>query len=209
LDWTEAGIDGAWRFVNRMWRTTQAALPLMSGIGMPQPADLAESGDESTVQVFRDLQKTIAGVTEDLEKFHYNRAVARIREFFNLLAGFTATGDIASWVRRNAFETLAILTAPMMPHLAEEMWSALGHSTLAVESPWPKADPAFLQDDVITLAVQVNGKVRGNIRIPADSEQAVAQEAAKNEASIAKFLVEKQIRRVIYVPNRILNIVVG
>ncbi len=209
LEWTDAGIEGAWRFINRLWRMiTTPALPVAEK-GAPKPEAIGTAaGDAETTAVQREMHKTIARVTDDLEKFGFNRAIARVREFTNALAELSGTDSAAAWVRREGFETIVKLIGPMMPHLGEELWQRLGHETLLVDAPWPVADPAMLIDETVTVGVQVNGKLRGTIELPKDSAEEDTRAAALALPNVTKAIDGKSPRKVIVVPNRIVNVVV-
>ena len=209
LEWTEAGIEGAWRFINRLWRMiTQPARPVADK-GTPKPGPIGTSAaDAETTAVQREMHKTIARVTDDLEKFGFNRAVARVREFTNVLAELSGTDAEAAWIRREGFETIVKLIGPMMPHLGEELWRRLGHESLLVGAPWPLADPAMLIDETVTIGVQVNGKLRGTIELPKDSGEDDARAAALALPNVTKAIDGKSLRKIIVVPNRIVNVVV-
>ncbi len=146
-------------------------------------------------------------MTGDLEAFHFNRAVARIYELANALADAPSEGN-AGAVRREAFEIIVRLIGPMMPHLAEELWAALGHDTLLVDQPWPVADPALLVEDSVKVAVQVLGKLRGTIELKRDASEDDARAAALAVDNVAKSLEGRTIRKTVFVPNRIINFVV-
>ena len=206
LEWTEAGIDGAWRYVNRLWRlAANPAVPLPPA-NSPQPA--AFSGRAATVRPL--IHRAIAQVDDDLERFQFNKAVARIREMTNALGEFNggpSDGEGAAWVLREGLEAAALLIGPLMPHLAEELWSILGHDRLLALTPWPKADPALLVDDTVTIAVQVNGKLRATIQLPKDSPPETTEALALQQPQIVALLAGKQPRKVVVVPNRIVNVV--
>ena len=204
LDWTDSGIDGAWRYVNRLWRLVdEPSLPL-AATGDPRPTDIANS----TANVERLVHKTIQAVTNDLERFHFNKAVARIRELSNALEGLSKNDSGAPWVMRFGVETISILIGPMMPHLAEEMWHSLGHETLVAETAWPVADTSMLNDETVTIGVQINGKLRGTIDIAKDTDQDAVKEAALSLENVQSFIGDKEVRKVIVVPNRIVNVVI-
>jgi leucyl-tRNA synthetase len=152
--------------------------------------------------------KTIALVGDDLDRFHFNKAVARIRELSNCLAEVKSGDAGAGWALREGLETLARLIGPMMPHLAEELWSELGHDALLVDSGWPEADPALLVEDSVTLAVQVNGKLKGTVTLAKDADAKTAETAALALPAVAALLDGKTPRKVVVVPNRIVNVVV-
>ena len=203
LEWTEAGVEGAWRYVNRIWRMVTASELPVAPKGAEQPSSLNSEADT----LLRATHKTIDGLTGDLEKFHFNRAVARIREFSNAIAELKGTDEGAAWARRFALETLTKLLSPMTPHLAEELWVQLGHENGLGSQPWPVADSSLIVDELVTIAIQVNGKMRGKIEVPADSDNSVVEEAALAVDNVQRSLDGKPPRKVIVVPNRIVNIV--
>ena len=198
VEWTAAGVEGASRHVQRVWRLLHAALP-----GLPPHGSAPEDGAEA-LALRRATHKTIAGVTADIEGFAFNKAVARLYEFANALA---RAPEAAPAARREAFEAFALLTAPMTPHLAEEMWAALGCPGIVAEARWPVADPALTRDDTIRLAVQVNGKRRAEIEVAADADAAAVEALALADPDVARILGGAAPRKVIVVPGRIVNVV--
>jgi leucyl-tRNA synthetase len=204
LDWTDSGIDGAYRYVNRLWRLVVDAGPVLPAPGSEAPVEFGSSAKKARQQT----HKTIALVGEDLDRFHFNKAVARIRELSNTLADVSQAEAGAGWALREGLETLVRLIGPMMPHLAEELWSELGHAALLVDSGWPEADPALMVEDSVTMAVQVNGKLKGTVDLAKDVDNATAEAAALSLPGVAALLAGKAPRKVIVVPNRIVNVVV-
>jgi leucyl-tRNA synthetase len=204
LEWTEAGIEGAWRYVNRIWRLVAEPDAPVAPRGTPRPDTL----DDAAAAMERAIHKAIASVTDDLGQFRFNRAVARVRELTNALGEFNDSGPGHDWARRFGFETTVQLLGPMMPHLAEELWQILGHEVLLADAAWPKADPALLVEDTVTIAVQVKGKLRGTIDMPRDAEQAAVEQAALALEQVQKVMNGAVPRRVIVVPNKIVNVVV-
>ncbi len=205
MEWTEAGVDGAWRYINRLYRmTADPAVPLPAP-GTPAPAAFTEA----ELAVRRVIHKTIQGVGEDIERFHFNRAVARIREATNALAELdaSAAGPAAAWVLREGLESVAQLINPITPHFAEELWERLGHDTMLVDTAWPEADPALLVDETVTVAVQVNGKLRGTVDLPRGAAREDAEQAALALPAVEKASAGKSVRKVIVVPDRIVNVV--
>jgi leucyl-tRNA synthetase len=167
------------------------------------------SGDALALR--RTTHKTVAQVTETIEKFSFNSGVAAIYKFANALAEVKpeALSDAAGlWARKEALDTLALLIGPMMPHLAEEIWLGLGHKTLLVETAWPAADPALTVDDQATVAVQVNGKLRATINLPRDCDKTLAEATALADPGVLRAMEGKAPKKVVVVPNRIVNIVV-
>ncbi|MGE5515503.1 MAG: leucine--tRNA ligase [Bacteroidota bacterium] len=203
LEWTEAGIDGAWRYVNRLWRLVGTALDALPPVGTAMP----ELG-QPALKLRRLVHKTIAGLSDDLERFAFNKAVARLRELTNALGEVKADTPDLAWVLREGLETAILLAAPMMPHLAEELWAELGHAVPVVNSPWPEAEPALLVEDSVTVAVQVNGKLRATIELPKDADAKVAEELALAQPPVVAAMSGKPPRKVVVVPNRIVNVVV-
>ena len=203
LDWTDSGIEGAWRYANRLWRIVHQHQAPIAPFGAVPPEKLNDGADV----IMKKLHKTVDGVSGDLEKFHFNKAVARIREFTNDLESFTSEGKGADWVRRQGLETIVCLIGPMMPHLGEELWHSLGHQTLLADTPWPEADPEMLVEESITIGVQVNGKLRGTVDLPKDCDDETAKEAALALENVQIAIGSVAIRNVIVVPNRIINVV--
>jgi leucyl-tRNA synthetase len=203
LEWTDAGIEGAWRYLNRLHRlVTEPPVPLAPrGAAMPQT--LAPAADKAR----RATHRTVAAVTDHIEKFRFNSAVARIRELTNLLEEMS-DGPGAGVVMREGLEVAVRLVGPMMPHLAEELWQALGHDRLVAEESWPEADPVLILEDSVTIAVQVNGRLRATIELPRDSAEAAAEAAALAQPPVQRAIDGKTPRKIIVVPNRIVNVVV-
>jgi leucyl-tRNA synthetase len=206
--WTEAGVEGAHRFVQRVWRIVSEASPLVAGIQAKSSAD----GDAGAIS--KVAHKTVKSVGEEIEKLGFNKAVARIYELANALqaplvsltAGET-TPELKAAVRQ-ALEFMVVMIAPMMPHLAEECWSALGGKGFVADQPWPAFDAALTIDNEIVLPVQVNGKKRGDLTIARDADQVTVERAALALDFVQKALEGKPPRKVIVVPQRIVNVVV-
>ena len=199
IEWTDAGAEGCWRFVQRVYRLTAEAADLPQP-GTPVPPAL--SGP--SVSLRRAAHRAIAWVSEDLEGLRFNRAVARIYELANAIG---AAPDADASVRREALEILVRLISPMMPHLAESCWQALGHDSLVIHEPWPVADAELVRFDTITIAVQVDGKRRGEITIDREADSDTVKAAALGIEGVVRALAGKSPRKVIVVPQRIVNVV--
>ncbi len=204
LDWTDSGVDGAWRYLNRLWRMFSEPTLTLPPVAADKPDDM----NAEAFQVYRFIHKTIHGVSDDLERFHFNKAVARIRELSNSLDSLKAEWTGADWVLRHGLETLVCLIGPMTPHLAEEAWQQLGHTALLADTPWPQADQSLLADDTLTIGVQVNGKLRGTIDLPVDCDRDIAEQQALELPNVISAMDGKPPRKVIVVPNRIVNVVI-
>ena len=205
--WTEAGVEGAHRFVQRLWRLVSETAPRIAG------ADASpQSEDEAVLTIRRAAHRAAAGVADDIERLGFNKAVARIYELVNTLAasvsGVTADSDRAlKAAAREALTILVRLIAPMMPHLAEECWTTLGMEGLAAAAPWPDVDPALLKDDSITMPVQINGKKRGDLTVPASAGKPDIEQAALALDVVQAALAGNSPKRVVVVPGRIVNVV--
>ena len=145
-------------------------------------------------------------MTTDIEGFRFNRAIARLYELTNNIA--KADNDTHPAALREGIEALVLMIGPIMPHLAEQAWQDLGHTALVAESAWPKAEPDLLQEDNVTIAVQVNGKLRGKIELPRDSAEDAVQIAARDIPNVAATIGDRALRRAIVVPNKLVNFVV-
>ena len=198
VQWSTSGVEGSWRLTHRIWDLFDT-----------WPAeDVACTDEASAAELIKATHKTIKAVTEGFEGFRFNAAIAKLYEFVTIIR----TADIAktgSKARREALTALAGLIAPVTPHLAEECWSRLGNDGLIAQAAWPHFDPALAQDDVYILPVQVNGKRRGEISVPNGASEAEIRETALADEDVKRHLAGVEIRKIIIVPNRILNFVVG
>ncbi len=202
-EWTQSGVDGAARLVQRIWRLLNEALPNLAPVGA-SPGEVTGA----LLELRRAVHRTTHDLTQDLTQFRFNRGVARLYELVNTLASFGGKADGAGAVLREAYETLTLLIAPMMPHLAEEAWAALGHDRMIVYADWPKADPALVAQDSVTVAIQINGKRRDEITLRKDAPAGEVEAAVLAMESIARALAGAKPRKVIVVPNRIVNVVI-
>jgi leucyl-tRNA synthetase len=191
LEWTDAGIEGAWRYLNRLWRLVIAAKD--SGV------KASETGND---QLKKANHKTIQAVGEDIDNFHFNKAIARIRELSNMLDEAKIDAQSVATI-----ETIMHLLQPFLPHIAEECWATLGHKDMLVNRAWPKADPALLVDNTVTVAIQINGKTRGTIELAKDLGKDQAQAQVLELQLVKDALKDKTVGKVIVVPNRIVNVV--
>ena len=203
LEWSETGVEGAWRYLNRLWRMVAEPGFALAPAGSAQPREM----DRTVEQVHRAIHKAIDAASNDLDRFHFNRAVARVRELTNDLDRLEDGMAGAAWVMTEGLETITRLIGPMVPHLAEELWQLLGHETLLTDTSWPEAEAALLTDHTVTVAVQVNGKLRGTIELARDADEDTAKALALAEPAVARAMAGKSPRRIIVVPNRIVNVV--
>jgi leucyl-tRNA synthetase len=186
LVWSESGIEGAWRFVQRLWRI----------------AGQAQGGESEDRDLARKLHRTIAAVSENIESLAFNKAVANIYELATAIEKAPPSAT-----RAEAAETMLRLVSPMVPHVAEEAWAARGKEGLIALAPWPDADPALLVDDQVTIAVQVNGKLRDTLTAPKGAPRETLEAMALASDKVVRLLDGKPPRKVIVVPDRLVNLV--
>jgi leucyl-tRNA synthetase len=184
--WQTANIEGAWRFLDRVWNVCTGAL----------------TDAKADKETERALHKTVKKVSEDIEAMRFNTAISAMMILVKHLGGLTE-------VPHDAARTLALLVSPFAPHLGEELWEQLGGKGSLAYAPWPTFDAALVKDDVVEIGVQVNGKLRGVVQLAVDASQEAAMEAAKGEANVASHLAGKSVKKVVYVAGKILNVIVG
>ena len=204
LEWTEAGAEGAWKFTQRIWRMVNEASAHEHGS--------LDAATGSALELRRFAHKTLVAVTENIGSLKYNSAIARIYELANALSAGLASKEKSlglSAAIREAADILVLIFAPMMPHLAEECWQVLGHKATVVETPWPKPEAALVADDEVTMAIQISGKRRDEIRLPKDLSSDKVEASVMALESVQRAVEGKRIVKVVVVPNRIVNIVVA
>jgi leucyl-tRNA synthetase len=208
LDWNEHGVEGASRFLNRVWRFVLAHLDEIRSAAPSVPT--TESG-----RAFRrTIHETITRVTEDIEHdFHFNTAISAIMELVNALHAFESAaadamaGPERAALLREAVEMVILLLGPFCPHVTEELWSLLGHAESLFARPWPVADPAALKKKDVTVVVQVDGKVRGRLVVDIDAPEDAVRRLALGDDKVRSWVAARDVERVVVVPNRLVNIV--
>ena len=207
LEWSDAGVEGAWRFLRRLWQhcRSHALAGAMPG-ARPDGGKLAAGGRE----LRRRLHETIAKVGDDFgRRYTFNTAIAAVMELSNELQRFKPADDNDRALCQEAWETVVRLIAPVTPHIAEVLWADLGHQGSVFAAGWPEVDPAALIRDAVTVVVQVNGKVRARLDTEPGSSRERLTDLALAEDNVARFVSGKPIRKVIVVPDKLVNIVVG
>ncbi|MFZ0719825.1 MAG: class I tRNA ligase family protein, partial [Xanthobacteraceae bacterium] len=216
VEWTERGVQGAWRFAQRLWRLVGEGAEIAKAAPDARPAAFSRTA----LRLRKAAHRALARVSDDIEKLHFNVCVAAIYEFANTLnevigelgsetgsdEGAASTPDFR-WAMREAVNILVQLFAPMMPHLAEESWAALGHDTLVAQAAWPQVEPALLIENTVTLPVQVNGKKRAEVTVARDAGNSEIEAAVLALDAVKTALDGKRPKRVIIVPGRIVNVV--
>jgi leucyl-tRNA synthetase len=204
--WTEEGVQGAWRFVQRLWRMIGEIADITGPDTRPKEFGTA------ALNLRKAAHRALANVSDDIARLRFNRCVAHIYEFANALsdaigAAETAPSPDFAWALREAGDILVRLFHPMMPHLAEECWAALGHQTLVSAEAWPQVEPDLLVENTITLPVQINGKKRADVTVARDAENADIEAAVLALDAVIRALDGKRPKKVIVVPQRIVNVV--
>ncbi|HWP94634.1 MAG TPA: leucine--tRNA ligase [Gammaproteobacteria bacterium] len=204
LEWSDAGVEGAARFLKRLWKlahehVVQGEAPALD------PAALSETQRELRHAAHR----TLAKVGGDIgRRFTFNTAIAAVMELVNLMARFEDRSPQGRAVMQEALELVTLMLAPIVPHVAHALWGALGHTTDVIDERWPEPDPAALERATLELVVQVNGKLRGHIVVPSDADRAAIEAAALADANVRRFVEGKPVRKVVVVPGRLVNVVV-
>ncbi|HET9917087.1 MAG TPA: class I tRNA ligase family protein, partial [Candidatus Binatia bacterium] len=209
LEWSDQGVEGAYRFLSRLWRLVYQHRDLWpaANSGAASDAPSAELRD-----LLRSVHRTIKKVSEDIDgRFHFNTAIAAIMELFNLVSGAVqdpAKKASGAAVIREGLESIILLLAPFVPHVANELWHQSGHRQGLDQVAWPSYSEAALEEEQLLIVVQVNGKVRGKMTVPADITQERIEARAMADAKVMSFCDGKKINRVVYVPRRLVNLVV-
>lgn len=203
VEWTDSGVTGAWKLINRIWESIEPYRDICAAgtIDLATPPDTVSSAGEA---LRRATHSAISGVTDDIDNFRFNKAIARIYEF---LAALRKNDGAGMWEKAEALSALARLIAPFVPHLAEECWEALGNTDLICNAPWPQLDARLLKADTVTLGVQVNGKRRAELTVPVTADSADIEKLALSDEVVTRHTAGKSIRKVVVVPGRVVNIV--
>jgi leucyl-tRNA synthetase len=227
IEWTDAGLEGSWRFLARVWRVVDSLAETIGGDGIPGPGELDLNDEERALR--RKTHDTIRRVTADLDpRVHLNTAVSALMELVNELYAFCAKSDCLRIgpqsddtaaavgvveraatvaVLKEAVEALVLMISPFAPHMAEELWEMLGHTGGVVAAGWPAFDEAVAKAQEIVVPVQINGKVRARLTVPADSSEERLREIALSDPQVVKHLEGKTVRKVVVAGGRLVSIV--
>ncbi|MXS84371.1 leucine--tRNA ligase [Nitrosomonas sp. HPC101] len=208
LEWSDAGVEGAFRFLKRLWR--QVYLHGQQGSDVPAAGLIPHQEYPDNLRDFRcQLHQAIAKVTDDLERRHtFNTAIAAVMELMNKLAGVQDSSSAARQLTQEALENIVLLLSPIVPHICHVLWRELRPGTELLDQPWPQADEQAMVQDEIEIVVQINGKLRGQIRIAREADQAIIEQTALEHEHVQKNIAGRPVRKVIIVPGRLVNIVV-
>lgn len=206
LDWNEQGVDGCYRFLNRVWKLVHEQLEAASAAPALDPSALSD--EERSLR--RAVHKTLKKVTEDIdERFHFNTAIAAVMELMNTLQGARLNTPQAAAVMKEALELVVVMLAPFVPHITEELWQLLGHTTPLSATAWPAWDSEAVVDEELLVVVQVNGKLRSKLSVAVGLDEESIKQMALADDKVKVFTDGLQVRKVIYVPGKLVNIVVG
>ncbi len=204
LDWSDAGVAGAFRFLKGLWRMAAANVADCAGKQIN-----AATLTEQQRRLRRKIHATIDKVNDDIgRRYKFNTAIAAVMEMINALSACAPESDNDKAVMREGMETAVLLLAPIVPHITEQIWSAMGHADSIIDAGWPKADPEALQRDELDMVVQVNGKLRGHISVPVRMNDEQIKTLALENQNVQRFIGQKQISKVVVVPGRLVNIVI-
>ena len=201
MEWSDSGVEGSWRFLNKLWKFVQ---------GLPNDTSddkLPLNLSDKQKDLLKNLNESVMEVTKAIDEFHFNIAVATVRSLFNSVSTYEIKDDIDKSLIIHVTKKLLILINPMVPHLAEELWDHLVNEQIIANQSWPKVDLNYIQKDKIKLPIQVNGKVRAVIEIPLNSSEKDIETIALKEKKVLKFLINKP-KKVIIIPNRVINFVI-
>src|SRR5205814_3680804 len=210
LEWNDQGIEGASRFLNRVWRFVLAHLDELRSV----PSEAARPSSDMGRAFRRTIHATIQRVTDDIEHdFHFNTAISAIMELVNALYAFDSDPDgrvppaERAPLMREAVETVLLLLGPFCPHITEELWARLGHRESIFTRRWPAADPEALKKKAVTIVVQVDGRVRGRLLVDVDAAEDRLRQLALGDERVRPWVVSRRVEKVVVVPNRLVNIV--
>jgi leucyl-tRNA synthetase len=205
LEWSDEGVEGASRFLRRLWR--QVFNHVSAGVvGNAAATELTEQAQE----LRRQVHLTIKKVTDDIERrLQMNTAIAAVMELMNAVSRFSPQREADRAVVQEALETACLLLSPVVPHITSALWQALGQTEQIIDADWPTADETAMVQDEIQYIVQVNGKLRDRILVAANADQATIEQLAQAGESVQRHIEGKTVRKVIVVPKRLVNIVVG
>jgi leucyl-tRNA synthetase len=204
LEWSDEGVEGAFRFMKRLWRIVHSHVQ-GGAAAAPEPASL----DPAQRELRRQVHQTLAKVGDDIGRRRtFNTAIAAVMELLNSLVRFNDGSPQGRAVMQEALDLVVLMLSPFVPHAAHALWRALGHATAVVDEAWPAADARALALDTVEIVVQVNGRLRARVPVPAGADEATARAAALADPGVARFVAGQPVRKLVYVPGKLVNVVV-
>ena len=203
LEWTDNGVKGAWKFINKLWIIVNSNIKLLNKMQIDQPDEL----NELSLNLCRNTTKAIKDITLAYDTFKFNLAVAHLYSLVNNFPD-VSNKEICLWSRLYTIESIVILASPMIPHITEELWSLMGHKNLLCETDWITPNEKFIQDSLSVIALQVNGKLKGTLEVELDLPEQELEKLALSNPIIIKQIENKNIKKIITVKNRIVNFVI-
>jgi leucyl-tRNA synthetase len=205
LEWSDDGVQGGFRFLRRLWRVVGEHA---AAGGQPGPVDV-DSLNDGQRDLRRAVHQTIVKVSDDVgRRYTFNTAIAAVMELINKVSRFDAQTEPDRAVVREALDTVVLMLSPIVPHICHRLWQVLGHESAVTDAAWPVADQVALHADTVEIVVQVNGKLRARIQTPANASQDVLRQSALQDENVRRFIADKDIRKVIIVPGKLVNVVV-
>jgi leucyl-tRNA synthetase len=204
LEWSDSAVEGAYRFLKRLWNRVNEHM--QAG---PVSTLVADNLNAAQKSLRRDLYSTLSKVNDDIgRRYTFNNVVSANMELLNELNKFSDTSEQGRAVMQEALETVMLMLSPIVPHITHVLWHELGHKAAIVDCSWPAVDEAALVQDTVTLVVQVNGKVRGKVNVPADAEQSAVESVIMAQDNVQKHIGGKVVKKIIVVPGKLVNVVV-
>jgi leucyl-tRNA synthetase len=204
LEWSDEGVEGAFRFMKRLWKIVHTHV--QAG---PAAAPDVAALDPAQRELRRQVHQTLVKVGDDIGRRRtFNTAIAAVMELLNSLVRFADRSPQGRAVMQEALDLVVLMLSPFVPHAAHALWRALGHATAVVDEAWPEPDTRALALDTVEIVVQVNGRLRGRVPVPADADEATARAAALADPGVARFVAGQPVRKLVYVPGKLVNVVV-
>ena len=208
LEWSDAGVDGAYRFIKRVWKIVVKHCQHTEHTNVIESLKIDSLSAEQRALRMK-VHKTVEKVTDDIgRRYTFNTAIAAVMELMNSLTKFEDTSEQGLAVMQESLELVVLVLSPIVPHITHELWQALGHDENIVSHAWPKFDQAALVQDEIEMIVQVNGKLRAKITVASEAAKDDVEKAALDDENVQRFIADKNVVKVIVVPKRLVNIVV-
>ena len=205
LDWSDSGVEGAHRFLKRLWAAVQEHIAETPELTSVDPESLSD--DQRAMRL--KLHETIRKVSDDYSRrLTFNTAIAANMELLNSVSRFDDASATGKAIRQEVFDNMVLMLAPIIPHVCHRLWQDLGHDSLIIDHAWPTVDESALVVDSIEMVVQVNGKLRGRMQVAADADKETCEKEALENEQVMRFIGDQAIRKVIVVPGKLVNIVV-